>query len=89
MAGSVFVTTTELLERTETVVPDHPIVPTSMLSPVAAPLTLDTPSTLGAPEARRLRSARQFGPRCPDCGGPLVHGEGCRLCPICGHSSCG
>ena len=39
--------------------------------------------------ASRLRRARQFGPRCPDCGGPLVFGEGCQLCPICGHSSCG
>jgi ribonucleoside-diphosphate reductase alpha chain len=26
--------------------------------------------------------------RCPDCGGPLVHGEGCILCPICGFTHC-
>ena len=25
---------------------------------------------------------------CPDCGGPLVHGEGCVTCPICGFSAC-
>lgn len=36
----------------------------------------------------RLRRMLAVGPRCPDCGGPLAHGEGCRLCPICGHSSC-
>ena len=23
--------------------------------------------------------------RCPDCGGPLVRGEGYAVCPICGH----
>lgn len=27
-------------------------------------------------------------PRCPDCGGPLVHGEGCICCPICGFTRC-
>jgi uncharacterized Zn finger protein (UPF0148 family) len=53
------------------------------------------PSMVAMPDGRspeaatgRLRQARQFGPRCPDCGGPLVFGEGCQLCPICGHSSC-
>ncbi len=25
---------------------------------------------------------------CPDCGGPLFHGEGCVACPICGFSAC-
>jgi uncharacterized Zn finger protein (UPF0148 family) len=28
------------------------------------------------------------GIRCPDCGGPLVHGEGCICCPICGFTRC-
>jgi uncharacterized Zn finger protein (UPF0148 family) len=28
-------------------------------------------------------------PRCPDCGGPLVYGEGCATCPLCGFSRCG
>ncbi|MEX2236288.1 MAG: hypothetical protein WEB00_01945 [Dehalococcoidia bacterium] len=27
--------------------------------------------------------------RCPDCAGPIVRGEGCSLCPICGYSRCG
>jgi hypothetical protein len=27
--------------------------------------------------------------RCPDCGGPLVYGEGCATCPICGFTACG
>jgi hypothetical protein len=28
------------------------------------------------------------GPRCPDCAGPLVYGEGCNICPVCGYSGC-
>jgi len=28
------------------------------------------------------------GSRCPDCGGPLVHGEGCACCPVCGFTHC-
>ncbi len=35
----------------------------------------------------RMQLFRQ--PRCPDCGGPLVHGEGCATCPVCGYSHCG
>lgn len=27
--------------------------------------------------------------RCPDCGGPLIHAEGCVCCPVCGFSRCG
>ena len=39
-------------------------------------------------ERRRLRRLLAYGPRCPDCAGPLVFGEGCSLCPVCGYSSC-
>ena len=39
-------------------------------------------------EPRRLRRMVAFGPRCPDCAGPLAFGEGCSLCPVCGYSSC-
>lgn len=42
-----------------------------------------------AGEERRARRARPaMGPRCPQCAGPLVFGEGCSLCPICGFSAC-
>lgn len=41
------------------------------------------------PELRRLKRMAAYGPRCPDCAGPLVFGEGCQLCPICGYSGCG
>ena len=36
-----------------------------------------------------MRKAGQVkGPRCPDCAGPLVHGEGCVCCPLCGFTRC-
>jgi hypothetical protein len=41
---------------------------------------------------RRVRIRTIVVPRaraCPDCGGPLVHAEGCVLCPVCGYSACG
>lgn len=25
---------------------------------------------------------------CPDCGGPLVYGEGCAFCAVCGYTRC-
>ena len=37
---------------------------------------------------RRLRRMPSFGPRGPDCAGPLAFGEGCSLCPVCGYSAC-
>ena len=40
---------------------------------------------------RRIRVRTIVVPRsraCPDCGGPLVHGEGCVTCPVCGFSAC-
>ncbi len=51
------------------------------------PLT-DAPTAPRAAGAPRLRRMLAVGPRCPDCGGPLAYGEGCRVCPVCGHSSC-
>lgn len=41
------------------------------------------------PPLRRLKRIVAYGPRCPDCAGPLVFGEGCQLCPVCGYSGCG
>ncbi len=37
---------------------------------------------------RRLRRFAARGPRCPECAGPLVFGEGCQACPVCGFSGC-
>lgn len=39
--------------------------------------------------ATQLRLQLFRAVRCPDCGGPLVHGEGCASCPVCGYSRCG
>ena len=50
---------------------------------------ITTPSTPSLTEpARRFRREAAHGPRCPHCAGPLVFGEGCSVCPICGYSAC-
>ncbi len=54
-----------------------------------AVLSADVLTAAPTPELRRLRRVVAYGPRCPDCAGPLVFGEGCQLCPICGYSGCG
>ena len=46
------------------------------------------PAVIGTPVSRARRRWAYAGPRCPQCAGPLVFGEGCSLCPVCGHSSC-
>ena len=53
-----------------------------------------TPPTLSShfDAQRYIRGVQRraaAGRACPDCGGPLVHGEGCALCPVCGYSNCG
>ncbi|HEU4759550.1 MAG TPA: hypothetical protein VFT91_06155 [Dehalococcoidia bacterium] len=48
---------------------------------MAAMTASNTPTQLRLP---LFRSAR-----CPDCGGPLVHGEACVSCPVCGFTRCG
>ncbi len=58
---------------------------TLTIEPLAAP----APQTIETgPEIRRLRRIMAYGPRCPDCAGPLVFGEGCQVCPVCGYSGC-
>ncbi len=37
-----------------------------------------------APSLRSL--VARTGNRCPECAGPLVNGEGCVACPVCGFS---
>lgn len=51
--------------------------------------TVEVSTTITNTGERRIRRARPaMGPRCPQCAGPLVFGEGCSLCPICGFSGC-
>ncbi|GMU41947.1 MAG: hypothetical protein AMXMBFR23_28130 [Chloroflexota bacterium] len=57
-----------------------------MASDMVTRTDVGTPSTGTA--RMRLRRAAVAGPRCPHCAGPLVFGEGCSLCPICGYSGC-
>lgn len=58
---------------------------------VAGPSSTPTATVAGAVEGeprRRFRREATMGPRCPHCAGPLVFGEGCSVCPICGYSGC-
>lgn len=50
--------------------------------------TFDRGSQNAGSVTRRYRREANLGPRCPHCAGPLVFGEGCSLCPICGFSAC-
>ena len=59
-----------------------------MASPVAGEGAGGAVRGVGEPASRRLRRGAAFGPRCPECAGPLVFGEGCSLCPVCGYSGC-
>lgn len=47
-----------------------------------------TEMTTATKNATQLRLQLFRAARCPDCGGPLVHGEGCASCPVCGYSHC-
>ncbi len=61
---------------------------TTARSAPTRPTHLDAPG--GADAARRrYRREASMGQRCPQCAGPLVFGEGCSLCPVCGYSACG
>jgi len=51
--------------------------------------TMTAPATITQTPATQLRLRLFQQPRCPDCAGPLVFGEGCSTCPVCGFSHCG
>ncbi len=53
------------------------------------PRARGAPPPRPAASGRRLRRFEVRGPHCPLCGGPLVSGEGARLCAICGHLESG
>ncbi len=40
------------------------------------------------PAASQMRMNLFRTVRCPDCGGPVVRGEGFVTCSVCGHSRC-
>lgn len=60
------------------------------MTPFTGTTTTGTSSdaTRAGTPSRRYRREASIGPRCPQCAGPLVFGEGCSLCPICGYSGC-
>ena len=52
------------------------------------PFTATANTSTGSASPRPRGRFVYTGPRCPQCAGPLVFGEGCSVCPVCGHSSC-
>ena len=59
-----------------------------MAVPVPADASALASAVYGTAPTRLRRPVATRGPRCPDCAGPLVFGEGCELCPVCGYSAC-
>ena len=39
--------------------------------------------------SRNPDAAKGWAGQCPDCGGPLIHQEGCNICLACGFTKCG
>ncbi len=35
------------------------------------------------------KATKSWAGQCPDCGGPLIHQEGCNICLSCGFTKCG
>jgi ribonucleoside-diphosphate reductase alpha chain len=47
-----------------------------------------TDSNPGTP-SKAPEMVRSWAGQCPDCGGPLIHQEGCNICLACGFTKCG
>ncbi|MFW6102705.1 MAG: vitamin B12-dependent ribonucleotide reductase [Chloroflexota bacterium] len=41
-----------------------------------------------APEGTTATEGSTVQVQCPDCGGTLIHQEGCSICPACGYTKC-
>lgn len=55
--------------------------------PIALSMTVPAVA-LDQAAANKKAIDRGANPECPDCGGPLQHGEGCEKCNTCGYSAC-
>ena len=55
----------------------------------AAPLRPNDPYTVRAVAPALRPLVRRYRNRCPECAGPLVSGEGCVACPVCGFAQRG
>jgi len=64
-------------------------ISTTVLVLVLEEASMAAKNMLAPATATQLRLNLFRHARCPDCGGPLVHGEGCATCPVCGYSRCG
>lgn len=50
--------------------------------------TLSDPETQEAEAPKKIESSSD-GPKCPECGMPIIYEEGCNTCKSCGYSKCG
>lgn len=42
----------------------------------------------GWQEATKDQRQKHWPESCPDCGGMVQYGEGCKMCPACGWNPC-
>ncbi|MCK4843875.1 MAG: TSCPD domain-containing protein, partial [Dehalococcoidia bacterium] len=42
-----------------------------------------------ATPSKNPKMVKSWAGQCPDCGGPLIHQEGCNICLNCGFTKCG
>lgn len=55
----------------------------------ATPVRSSDPYTVRAVAPALRPLVRRYNSRCPECAGPLVSGEGCVACPVCGFAKRG
>jgi ribonucleoside-diphosphate reductase alpha chain len=49
----------------------------------------EKPTTNPGAPSKNPEMVKNFAGQCPDCGGPLIHQEGCNICLACGFTKCG
>jgi len=48
----------------------------------------NNPDSMGT-STKNPEMVKNWAGQCPDCGGPLIHQEGCNICLACGFTKCG
>jgi ribonucleoside-diphosphate reductase alpha chain len=49
----------------------------------------EKPTTNPGAPSQNPEMVKSWAGQCPDCGGPLIHQEGCNICLACGFTKCG